>query len=31
MLKQLSQGFATGAQNKIVCARCAEQVVYGHG
>jgi hypothetical protein len=30
-LKHLSDGFGAGPQNKIICARCAEQVVYGHG
>ena len=31
ILKHVSEGFRAGAQNQIVCARCAEQVVYGHG
>ncbi len=31
ILKQLSDGFGSGAQNQITCARCAEQVVYGRG
>ena len=31
ILKHVSDGFGAGAQNQIFCARCAEQVVYGHG
>ena len=31
ILKHVSDGFGAGAQNQIICTRCAEQVVYGHG